>query len=921
MDMCEFEKKLALFGEAHGRALFAARAAAIQEKRRAQKYIDDARKQNEKKQKIVINEYANNLEREYRYLKENLSNFYCQDQTILQAAEYIELGKIRIQGMDSLVSNLREIPYIVPLLGHGSVFLFGSDTATDQIAASILWKAFASTAPGQLNVMIYNPSLKNNFAIYSGIEQIKTITTAEVFLNELEAMSQTIVSVDSLLKSDCQSLLDLRQKSEQPVGNLTLVILNSLDFMSDEKTMTVFARILTNCHRAGISFIGIGGDRNAEGKLKDLGNVTILRQSGQKWNELNRDIDIYPDSELPSNIPTLIQEYIKQAENTSVVTIPFSSIEERTEWTEYSGDNLRFALGKSGLDTVTVELGDAVTQFHNILISGAAGKGKSNLLEVMIHSLCARYNTDEVELYLLDFKDGLTFKPYSDIQGATYLPHARVLGLESERDFGLAVLQHLENVRKERAGIFSKAEASDISKYRKKFPTSVMPRIVLVIDEFQKLFDISDDIGNDAADLLENLARQGRACGIHIVLASQTIHGAAALINREDKIYAQFPIRIALQNSLTESYATFTQGNDGAAKLRVRGEAIINVNYGDINSNQKFTVSYADADVLKTLRKQWCGRINGDNHYPVVFRKNDQCHISDVKTSIRQWRKQIITEHIAPMLPFGTLVSVDRKVLAIRITNDAGRNVAILGAGDDAQNPEVMSNNAIGMLQSMAVSLALQHPEGDARFTLINAIDKTTYTRNGMDAWLGFMQRLGFYVDVVEQADAGSFFGTVTDEISKNLTAGENHYILCAGMDRCTTLNRPVEQSTDEPKEPLAFPSISLGTTKTGINLFQTVLEEGSQAGVHIISWWSNPAVYKQHIGFTGDGFINTKVILRLDGSTTQSILDVYTKWSVQNNRALIHDGTDLSGNETVIPFVPITQRDIGILSAEEWDV
>ena len=73
MDMCEFEKKLALFGEAHGRALFAARAAAIQEKKRAQKYIDDARKQNEKKQKIVINEYANNLEREYRYLKENLS--------------------------------------------------------------------------------------------------------------------------------------------------------------------------------------------------------------------------------------------------------------------------------------------------------------------------------------------------------------------------------------------------------------------------------------------------------------------------------------------------------------------------------------------------------------------------------------------------------------------------------------------------------------------------------------------------------------------------------------------------------------------------------------------------------------------------------------------------------------------------------
>ena len=50
------------------------------------------------------------------------------------------------------------------------------------------------------------------------------------------------------------------------------------------------------------------------------------------------------------------------------------------------------------------------------------------------------YGPDELELYLIDFKEGVEFKAYAEAG----LPHARVVAIESDREFGLSVLQSLE---------------------------------------------------------------------------------------------------------------------------------------------------------------------------------------------------------------------------------------------------------------------------------------------------------------------------------------------------------------------------------------------------------------------------------------------------------------------------------------------
>ncbi len=89
-------------------------------------------------------------------------------------------------------------------------------------------------------------------------------------------------------------------------------------------------------------------------------------------------------------------------------------------------------------------LGKGTSQ--HVLVAGRTGSGKSTLLHALIVNVALNYSPDEVELYLIDFKKGVEFKVY-----ATYnLPHASVVAIESEREFGISVLQRLDKELRER---------------------------------------------------------------------------------------------------------------------------------------------------------------------------------------------------------------------------------------------------------------------------------------------------------------------------------------------------------------------------------------------------------------------------------------------------------------------------------------
>ena len=283
----------------------------------------------------------------------------------------------------------------------------------------------------------------------------------------------------------------------------------------------------------------------------------------------------------------------------------FDNIEDRNNWfNESSIAELAIPIGIRGADTVvkmTLGKRDGSTE-HHALIAGQTGAGKSTLLHTIIMSTLLNYSPEEVNLYLVDFKEGIEFKTYTNFN----LPALRVIAIDSEREFGLNILKELCRILEDRADTFSRAKCEEISDYRKKTNIKV-PKIVLIFDEIQELFrdrGAADTIAKECLDRLNKLIMQGRALGIHIILACQDFK----LVPGIEVLFSQMAIRIAIKGSEDSAKSVLGENNTGAKQLQDReaGAAVYNGKNGMQSANVVFQVSYLD----KEKRTEFLSKLN-----------------------------------------------------------------------------------------------------------------------------------------------------------------------------------------------------------------------------------------------------------------------------------------------------------------------
>ncbi len=293
------------------------------------------------------------------------------------------------------------------------------------------------------------------------------------------------------------------------------------------------------------------------------------------------EADQAPDPKLAQRMLDAIGRKAFEAKR---VEVDFASVapSDAEMWSMSAENGIRVAVGRSGADRLQyLELGRGTAQ--HALIAGRTGSGKSTLLHVMITNLGLWFSPDEVELYLIDFKKGVEFKVYA----ANSLPHARVVAIESDREFGVSVLRRLDKELNRRGEMFRKAGVQDLAAYRRSHPGETLPRVMLVIDEFQEFFTEDDAVSREAELLLDRFVRQGRAFGVHAVLGSQTLSGVFTLAK---STLGQMGVRIALQCNEADSYLILSEDNAAARLLSRPGEAIYNDMSGLVEGNNPFQV-------------------------------------------------------------------------------------------------------------------------------------------------------------------------------------------------------------------------------------------------------------------------------------------------------------------------------------------
>ncbi|MCI0683579.1 MAG: AAA family ATPase [Gemmataceae bacterium] len=336
---------------------------------------------------------------------------------------------------------------------------------------------------------------------------------------------------------------------------------------------------------------------------------TLLTWRGDHYVLEDEDFARFPLrlEELPSEAQCtkILQEVGARAVRAMKVEVPFTSIAPRPDqcWTEDSRSGLSVPLGRAGANRLQyLTLGQGTSQ--HALVAGKTGSGKSTLLHVLIMQLALRYSPEEVELYLIDFKKGVEFKTYA----SHALPHARVVAVESEREFGLSVLHRLDAELARRGEAYRKAGVNDLASYRNFIQNNgqagdhpSLPRIMLVVDEFQEFFVEDDKLAQEASLLLDRLVRQGRAFGMHILLGSQTLGGAYSLARTT---IDQMAVRIALQCSEADAHLILSRDNTEARLLSRPGEAIYNAANGLLEGNNFFQIVWLDDDRRDHLLNQ-----------------------------------------------------------------------------------------------------------------------------------------------------------------------------------------------------------------------------------------------------------------------------------------------------------------------------
>ncbi len=269
-------------------------------------------------------------------------------------------------------------------------------------------------------------------------------------------------------------------------------------------------------------------------------------------------------------------------------------------WTESSQFKVSVPVGWDiNHKEVCFEIGNV--QNHT-LICGRSGSGKSNFLHVLIQNLAFYYDPDEVQLFLLDYKERVEFNAYTN----PILEHARLVSVASSVGFGMSFLSWLCDEMKIRSELFKQFKVKDLSDYRKH---EKMPRLIVVVDEFQVLFSDGSTKEKERVErYLTTILKKGRSYGVHLILATQTMRGAD--INKS--LMAQIANRIALPMDAEDSDSVL--GDDVACEL-VRPEGIFNNNGGHKKYHTKMSIPKAP-DVESFIKKIH-GEFNQRNLAPI----------------------------------------------------------------------------------------------------------------------------------------------------------------------------------------------------------------------------------------------------------------------------------------------------------------
>ncbi|TDB76096.1 FtsK/SpoIIIE domain-containing protein [Micromonospora sp. KC723] len=684
-------------------------------------------------------------------------------------------------------------PLLVPL-GAGRHLAVNADARDPRVAVLLrvlVLRLLATTAPGAVRVVGVDPA-----ALGATFLPLRALRDAGV----LGATATTEVEIGALLDA-AQAHARAAQQADRDDHELLLVVAASTPGPRE------LARLAALTHAgpaASVCVLLAGYPASSPGQAPPpLGATTTIRLDERyAWigdppgNPYGDDgaglaVPVLLDPDPPAQAVRALAERLDAAVR-AVAALHVADLLPERRWTESARAGLRTVVGRAGREPVTLAFDDATPHW---LVGGRTGAGKTVFLLDVLYGLAARYAPAELQLWLLDFKEGVSFTEFvPTARDPSFLPHARAVGVESDREYGLAVLRELRRDLGRRADLLKR---HGVSKLADLPADAAAPRVVAVVDEFHVLLAGNDRLAREAVDLLEELARKGRSYGVHLVLASQSTTGIEALYGRADTLFGQFALRVALPGG--EAVLGVRPTTSAATEV---GTAVVNTAAGAPGADRlvRFPDAHADARQIARLRYELWDAAPEGVRPPSVFRGYEPAHLEDdpAAAALRPGAGR-------PVVPVGRTVDVDGSPARFALDATPGRHLAVVGT----------SATGAHVLRAAGLGLARQHAPGEAEFVLAPLVEAADALA---EETIAGIKAAGHPVTVVDAAELRRRVGALAaDPGSRSRT-----YLVVFGMDAAAgALGR-----TDP------------GTFRSGHDDLRTLLRQGPGQGTHLLGWW-----------------------------------------------------------------------------------
>ncbi len=795
------------------------------------------------------------------------------------------------------------VPLALTFPTEGSLLFETKDSGDASVIGTmnnVILRLLSTTPPGKVSFTFIDPvALGQNFAglmhltdYEESLVNRRIWTQRDQIEERLAELSEHIEKVIQMyLRNEYATITEYNAKAGSVAEKYYFLVVADFPANFSEAAVKRLQSIAQSGPRCGIFTLVHWDQRHApEGGAPDelRKSSLVLRRAGNEWvlkpaSEMG--VTVALDVPAPAELAVELVHKIGRASiDSNRVQVPFSQIAPAPgeEWTGDTTNELRIAIGRTGATKLQyLAIGKGTRQ--HALFAGKTGSGKSTLFHVIITNLALTCSPDQVQFYLIDFKKGVEFKCYA----TKHLPHAKVVAIESDREFALSVLQRVDEELRRRGDLFRKLGVQDVAGYKREGGAESMPRTLLLIDEFQEFFVEDDPIAQGASLLFDRIVRQGRAFGIHVLLGSQSLGGAYTLARTT---LGQMAIRVALQCNEADAYLIMDESNAAPRLLSRPGEGIYNDSAGAIEGNSPFQVVWLPDDE----RDAWLDKVqmetakHPEKNYgaPIVFEGNSP---ADIAENTLLCAALATTPAKAPPVGrawLGAPNSIKGPTEAA-FPRQSGSNLLIVGQRDEA---------ALTMMGVSLVALAAQYPADGAKFYFFHQAAPGSAEADFVDA---VIQPVKQKLVLVRGADVGPAIAELAEELKARL-AGENAggdapaiFIFIHGLQKFKKLRHEDDFSFSMGSDD--------GAPNTG-KQFNEIITEGSGTGIHILTTVDTLSSVNRFMNRKALGEFAMRVIFQMSANDSASLIDSPKASTLGLHRALYYHEQEGS-METFRPY------------------